>query len=106
MLPLRAHGRNAGSCRALRRSTAMRHTRCRRSSRILPFQNDTRKMMKLATAILALAVALASHAAFGQTYPIKPIRMIVPFPPGGTSDVIGRTLGHKLSEAWGQNVII
>ena len=63
-------------------------------------------MMKVATAILALAAALASHAAFGQTYPTKPIRMIVPFPAGGTSDVIGRTLGHKLTEAWGQNVLV
>ena len=62
--------------------------------------------MRLATAALALGIALAHHAAFGQTYPTKPLRMIVPFPPGGTSDVIGRTLGQKLSEAWGQTVLI
>ena len=62
--------------------------------------------MRLATAVFALGIALAHSAAFGQTYPTKPLRMIVPFPPGGTSDVIGRTLGQKLSEAWGQNVIV
>lgn len=62
--------------------------------------------MRLATAALALGIALAPYAAFGQTYPTKPLRMIVPFPPGGTSDVIGRTLGQKLSEAWGQIVLI
>ncbi|MGZ8211115.1 MAG: Bug family tripartite tricarboxylate transporter substrate binding protein [Burkholderiales bacterium] len=62
--------------------------------------------MRLATAALALAIAIAPHAAFGQTYPTKPLRMIVPFPPGGTSDVIGRTLGQKLSEAWGQPVVM
>jgi tripartite-type tricarboxylate transporter receptor subunit TctC len=62
--------------------------------------------MRLATAALALGIALAPCAASGQTYPTKPLRMIVPFPAGGTSDVIGRTLGQKLSEAWGQNVLV
>ena len=50
--------------------------------------------------------ACLSIAAAAQTYPAKPIRMIVPFPPGGTSDIIGRTLGQKLTEAWGQQVIV
>jgi tripartite-type tricarboxylate transporter receptor subunit TctC len=62
--------------------------------------------MRLAAAAVAIAVALTPFAALGQAYPTKPLRMIVPFPPGGTSDVIGRTLGQKLTEAWGQNVII
>jgi tripartite-type tricarboxylate transporter receptor subunit TctC len=62
--------------------------------------------MKLAAAVSAVAIALVSHTASAQTYPSKPIRMIVPFPAGGTSDVIGRTLGQKLTEAWGQNVLV
>ena len=62
--------------------------------------------MRLAAAALAVGIALAPCMAFGQTYPSKPIRMVVPFPPGGTSDVIGRTLGQKLSEAWNQPVIM
>jgi tripartite-type tricarboxylate transporter receptor subunit TctC len=62
--------------------------------------------MKRASIFLAFAVALAACAASAQTYPTKPIRMVVPFPPGGTSDVIGRTLGQKLSEAWGQPVVM
>jgi len=37
---------------------------------------------------------------------VKPIRIVVPFPPGGTSDIIGRTLGQKLTEAWSQQTII
>ena len=41
-----------------------------------------------------------------QTYPTKPIRIVVPFPPGGTSDIIGRTLGQKLTDAWGQQTIM
>jgi len=62
--------------------------------------------MRLATAVLAFAIALTPCATLGQAYPGKPIRMVVPFPPGGTSDVIGRTLGQKLTEAWRQNVIV
>jgi tripartite-type tricarboxylate transporter receptor subunit TctC len=60
--------------------------------------------MKLA-AVLACALALAP-AASAQTYPTKSIRMVVPFPAGGTSDIIGRTLGNKMHEAWGQPVIV
>ena len=62
--------------------------------------------MRLPTAALTLFIALAPYATFAQTYPTKPIRMIVPFPAGGTSDVIGRTLGQKLTEAWSQNVLV
>jgi tripartite-type tricarboxylate transporter receptor subunit TctC len=45
-------------------------------------------------------------AAFGQAYPSKAIRFVVPFAAGGTSDIIGRTLGQRLSEAWKQPVIM
>jgi tripartite-type tricarboxylate transporter receptor subunit TctC len=45
-------------------------------------------------------------AVAGQTYPTKPVRVVVPFPPGGTSDIIRRTLGQKLTDAWGQQTII
>ncbi len=65
--------------------------------------------MRTLPAGLALALlfaALPITAAQAQTYPAKPIRVVVPFPPGGTSDIIGRTLGQKLTEAWGQQVIV
>ena len=62
--------------------------------------------MRFLTSVFALAVALVPATALGQAYPAKPIRMVVPFPPGGTSDIIGRTLGQKLNEAWGQPVIM
>jgi len=62
--------------------------------------------MRFLTSVFALAVALVPAAALAQTYPVKPIRMVVPFPPGGTSDIIGRMLGQKLNEAWGQPVIM
>jgi len=62
--------------------------------------------MRFLTSVFALAVALVPATALGQAYPAKPIRMVVPFPPGGTSDIIGRMLGQKLTEAWGQQVIV
>jgi tripartite-type tricarboxylate transporter receptor subunit TctC len=62
--------------------------------------------MTLLKAVLGLTIALVACAASAQTYPTKPVRVVVPFPPGGTSDVIGRTLGQKLSEAWHQPVVM
>lgn len=41
-----------------------------------------------------------------QNFPAKPIRLVVPFSPGGTSDVLGRMMSAKMSEAWGQSVIV
>jgi tripartite-type tricarboxylate transporter receptor subunit TctC len=44
--------------------------------------------------------------AFGQAYPTKPVRLIVTYPPGGSSDLMARVFGAKLSELWGQQVVI
>jgi tripartite-type tricarboxylate transporter receptor subunit TctC len=52
------------------------------------------------------AVFLAAADARSQTYPSKPIRMIVPFPPGGPIDVMGRLVGDRLSQGLGQTVVI
>src|SRR5450756_1967213 len=55
----------------------------------------------------ALLVAPAGGAlAQAQAYPSKPIRVIVPFPPGGSTDFLARIVGQKLTAAWGQQVII
>jgi tripartite-type tricarboxylate transporter receptor subunit TctC len=57
--------------------------------------------------ILAAAALLAGHSvAHAQSYPTKPIRMIVGFPPGGGTDVVARIIGPKLSESLGQQVVI
>jgi tripartite-type tricarboxylate transporter receptor subunit TctC len=48
----------------------------------------------------------AANPASAQAYPNKPIRWIVPFPPGGAADIVSRTVGGKLTEAWGQQVVI
>ena len=50
--------------------------------------------------------ALPWASAHAQTYPIKPIRLIVPFTPGGSTDILARSIGQKLTEAWGQPVIV
>ena len=58
----------------------------------------------------ALAATLASSLAFAQAassgYPNKPIRVIVPYAAGGTSDILARQIGPKLTDAWGQPVIV
>ena len=51
-----------------------------------------------------VAVALSSPG-FAQSYPAKPIRLILPFPPGSPSDLVGRTIGQKLSAQMGQNLV-
>src|SRR5258708_3168837 len=53
-----------------------------------------------------LLFALGATAALAQSYPSRFVRFIVPFAPGGQSDVVARIVGQKLSERWGQPVII
>jgi tripartite-type tricarboxylate transporter receptor subunit TctC len=55
---------------------------------------------------LALAAALVAGAAQAQTFPSKPVRIIIPFTAGGTNDILARTLAPKLGEALGQPVIV
>lgn len=56
--------------------------------------------------ILALTALLAAPATLAQSYPAKPVRAIVPWPPGGASDVVGRIVGQKLGEQLGQQIVI
>ena len=55
---------------------------------------------------LAAALAVSAAGAWAQAYPAKPVTMIIPFPPGGTVDVVGRMLAQKLGEQLGQTFII
>src|SRR5438067_165335 len=56
--------------------------------------------------VLALVIATAPALAGADSYPTKPIHIIVPYPAGGTSDVLARTIGQRLSESLGQPVIV
>jgi tripartite-type tricarboxylate transporter receptor subunit TctC len=63
----------------------------------------TSTIAALVLTAITTAAAAVSHA---QTYPAKPVRIIVGLAPGGTTDVFTRTLAQRLTEAWGQNVIV
>ena len=65
-----------------------------------------RDLTKPVAAALAVLGAACAAPAIAQTYPAKPIRLIVPFPPGGGVDFIGRIVGQKLGERLGQTVAI
>src|SRR5829696_898130 len=56
--------------------------------------------------LLCLASLVLAGTGNAQTYPNKPIRMIVTFAPGGPTDVIGRIVAQKVSESWGQQVVV
>ena len=60
----------------------------------------------VATALLAACCILAAPAVHAQKFPDKPIRFIVPFPPGGGNDILARAIGPRLGELLGQPVVI
>jgi tripartite-type tricarboxylate transporter receptor subunit TctC len=56
--------------------------------------------------VLFASLILVQGIAFAQSYPTKPVRLIVTYPPGGSSDLMSRVYGAKLGELWGQQVIV
>src|SRR6266850_2174553 len=56
--------------------------------------------------LLAVAFAFCATAAFAQPFPSKPIRIIVPFPAGATTDIIARLVGQRMQEAMGQPILV
>ena len=55
---------------------------------------------------LALGLTLACTGVSAQNYPSRPIRLVVPYPPGGPLDIMARAIGQKLTEAWSQPVVV
>jgi tripartite-type tricarboxylate transporter receptor subunit TctC len=56
-------------------------------------------------AALLMCAAVASMPAGAQAYPVKPVKLIIPYAPGGSADFVGRVVAQKLSDAWGQQVL-
>src|SRR5215468_4380281 len=67
-------------------------------------ERSRRALVRLAQ-VIATLVAMA-HPGWAQTYPSRPINMIVPFPPGGNTDIMARALQNEISRALGQSVVI
>ena len=63
-------------------------------------------LKSIAALALAAAAALLTQPAIAQNYPAKPVRLIIPFPPGGATDIFGRVLAQKLGELIGQSVVV
>jgi tripartite-type tricarboxylate transporter receptor subunit TctC len=62
--------------------------------------------MKNLKILAVLALAFAATAAFAQGYPTKPLRLVIPFPPGGSNDVVGRMIAFQLSDRLGKAVVV
>ena len=65
-----------------------------------------RKLTRTLALALALPLAFAAVAVHAQSYPAKPIRMIVPFPPGGGTDILARLVAQKLTETVHWTVVL
>jgi tripartite-type tricarboxylate transporter receptor subunit TctC len=65
--------------------------------------NLQRRVLTALAAACALAAIAPAHA---QSWPTKPVRIVVPFPAGGTTDIVARSLGAELQKMWGQSVVI
>src|SRR5216683_4778455 len=62
--------------------------------------------MKAILRCFALAAALAPLVSVAQNYPTRAVRLMVPFPPGGATDIIGRLVSAKMQDVWGQPVVV
>jgi tripartite-type tricarboxylate transporter receptor subunit TctC len=70
-------------------------------------KSSRRGAWRVPVTLLVAAVALAAGpAAYAQEYPNRTVKLVVPFPPGGPLDVTGRLIAQKLTEAWGQSVVV
>jgi tripartite-type tricarboxylate transporter receptor subunit TctC len=66
----------------------------------------TRHLRHLATAALLIGALCAGQGAIAKDWPTQPVRIVLPYPPGGASDVTARLLGQKMGQAWDTSVVI
>lgn len=71
-----------------------------------PLLVRTARRVALGGALALAATALLPSMAAAQSFPTKPIRIVVPFPPGGSTDLLARRIGEKLAAVWGQPVVV
>src|SRR3954452_21788399 len=81
-------------------------SRSRASSRSRCKSMRARSLRPLALVLLLACAAAASPQAQAQSYPAKAVRVVVPLPAGGATDVIARAVSQRLSEIWGQQLVI
>ena len=60
----------------------------------------------LKSSVVTALCVFATSIAQAQSYPVKPVRLVVPFPPGGATDLVARTLAQKVSEGWKQQMVV
>ena len=72
----------------------------------MSYKNTWITALSLVTAGVLAVVGAAPAVAQSAAWPNKPVRIVVPFPAGGTTDVVARLLGQRLQEAWGQSVVV
>lgn len=73
---------------------------------MLNFNFSSRRTKFAGSALTSLLTGLVALSAHGQAWPDKPVRVIVPFPPGGASDALARTVAQKMGEQTGQTFVI
>jgi tripartite-type tricarboxylate transporter receptor subunit TctC len=63
-------------------------------------------MMKIGKYVVVLAGLAVASVAWGQNFPTKPVRVIVPFSAGGATDIVIRVVAQKLTDMWGQTIVV
>src|SRR5512139_137777 len=86
-----------------RRQTPERGSHHLEEPRMRPY---VKLAMQAATCAVLMLFGYGERQASAQTFPDKPVRLVIPFPPGGSNDVLGRYLGVKLSDRLGHQVVI
>src|SRR5258705_1899525 len=76
------------------------------NTRGVPTMTTRRYLLLMACALLGVVFLSAPLRADAQGYPARPVKLVVPFPPGGSLDIAGRLIAQRLSETWGQAVVV
>ncbi len=73
---------------------------------LLKFRARRLTLLAIGLSLAVAASLIAATQAAAQAYPSRPVRLVVPFPPGGPLDIVGRLIAQKVGDAWGQSVVV